>query len=241
MIKFFKFYKFKIIEFFLINYLFFFSFIVFEILGTIVLSTSFLGVVSYFSEKPINILNFIIIENSLQILLFVCINILFAIILKISSRLTISKLLNLSNLDNDHKLLAINRLFILSTAGNFVTIVLLFIILLINFFDFFIFLILNFIFLLYPLTKNGRWITHINKKDMVQKTSSHFFVSKNSEILSIIFFFLSLLYCVFSHYIINDNLIKYIFLIICARFFMGSFNENIRLLFVWKNQNNIEE
>ena len=85
MIKFFKFYKSKIIEFFSINYLFFFSFIFFEILGTIILSASFLGVVSYFSEKPINILNFIIIENSLQILLFVCINILFAIILKINT------------------------------------------------------------------------------------------------------------------------------------------------------------
>ena len=241
MIKFFKFYKSKIFEFFSINYLFFLSFIGFEILGTILLSSGFLGVVSYFTTKPINILNFIIIENPLQILLFVSLNILFAIILKISSRLTISKLLNLSNLDNDPKKLTINRLFILSTAGNFVTIVLLFIILLISFFDFFIFLFLNLIFLIYPLTTNGKWITNINKKDIVQKTASHFFVSKNSEILSIIFFLLALLYCVCSHFINNDDLIRYIFLIICARFFMGSFNENIRLLFVWKNQNKIDE
>ena len=241
MTRFFKFYKFKIFEFISINYLFFLSFISFEILGTILLSSGFLGVVSYFTTKPINILNFIIIENPLQILLFVSLNILFAIILKISSRLTISKLLNLSNLDNNPKKLTINRLFILSTAGNFVTIVLLFIILLISFFDFFIFLFLNLIFLIYPLTTNGKWITHINKKNIVQKTASHFFVSKNSEILSIIFFLLALMYCVSSHFINNDNLIKYIFLIICARFFMGSFNENIRLLFVWKNQNNIED
>ena len=241
MMRFFKFYKSKIFEFFSINYLFFLSFIGFEILGTILLSSGFLGVVSYFTTKPINILNFIIIENPLQILLFVSLNILFAIILKISSRLTISKLLNLSNLDNNPKKLTINRLFILSTAGNFVTIVLLFIILLISFFDFFIFLFLNLIFLIYSLTTNVKWITHINKKNIVQKTASHFFVSKNSEILSIIFFLLALMYCVSSHFINNDNLIKYIFLIICARFFMGSFNENIRLLYVWKNQNNIEE
>ena len=238
MSDFFKFYRSKLFEFFNLNYYYFLLFVCSEILSTILLSVSFLGVINYFAGNKIIIINFTILENPMYILILVCCSIFFTIVLKYINKVSILKLLNLLKTKDNYKLLPLNRVFVLSVAANFVTIILLLIILLISFFDFIFFITLNILFLIYPLLKKGKWITYINKNDLVQKTSPHFFIAKNSEILSIIFFFISLTYCVTTHYQYDESLFKYIFFMICSRYFMISFNQNIRLLFVWKTKLN---
>ena len=234
MSDYFKFYRTKLFEFISLNYYYLFLFICSEILSTILLSVSFFGVINYFAGNKITIINFIILENPLHILTLTCCAIFFTIVLKYINKITIQKLLDLSSTKSNYKLLPLNRVFILSVAANFVTIILLLIILLISFFDFIFFITLNILFLIYPLLKIGRWITNIDKNNLVQKTSSHFFVSKNSEFLSLTFFFISLTYCVITHYQYDQSLFKYISFIICTRYFMISLNQNVRLLFVWK-------
>ena len=238
MSDFFKFYRSKLFEFFNLNYYYFLLFVCSEILSTILLSVSFLGVINYFAGNKIIIINFTILENPIHILILVCCAIFFTIVLKYINKVSILKLLNLLETKDNYKLLPLNRVFVLSATANFVTIILLLIILLISFFDFIFFITLNILFLIYPSLKVGKWITNINKDNLVQKTSSHFFVSKNSEFLSIVFFFISLTYCVITHYQYDESLFKYIFFIICSRYFMISINQNVRLLFVWKTKLN---
>ena len=238
MSDYFKFYRTKLFEFISLNNYYLLLFVCGEILSTILLSLSFLGVINYFAGNKIIIINFIVLENPLHILTLACCAIFFTILLKYINKIIIQKLLYLSSTRNNYKLLPLNRVFILSIAANFVTIILLLIILLISFFDFIFFITLNILFLIYPSLKVGKWITNINKDNLVQKTSSHFFVSKNSEFLSIVFFFISLTYCVITHYQYDESLFKYIFFIICSRYFMISINQNVRLLFVWKTKLN---
>lgn len=238
MSDYFKFYRKKFFEFISLNNYYLLLFVCVEILSTILLSISFLGVINYFAGNKIVIINFIILENPLYILTFVCCAIFFTIVLKYISKIIIQKLLDLSSTKSNYKLLPLNRVFILSIAANFVTIILLLIISLISFIDFIFFITLNILFLIYPTLDVGKWITNIDKDNLVQKTSSHFFVSKNSEFLSIVFFFISLTYCVITHYQYDESLFKYIFFIICSRYFMISLNQNVRLLFVWKTKLN---
>jgi hypothetical protein len=235
---FFKFYRSKLLEFISLNYYYLLLFVCSEILSTLLLSASFLGVISYFTGNEIIIISFTILEDPIHILTLICCAIFFTIVLKYINKATIQKLLNLSKTKDNYKLLPLNRVFILSITANFITIILLLIILLISFFDFIFFVTLNILFLVYPLLKIGRWLTNIDKDNLVQKTSSHFFVSKNSEFLSLIFFSISLIYCVITHYQYDESLFKYIFFMICSRYFMITLNQNVRLLFVWKTKLN---
>ena len=165
MLDFFKFYRSKLFEFFNLNYYYFLLFVCSEILSTILLSVSFLGVINYFAGNKIIIINFTILENPMHILILVCCAIFFTIVLKYINKVSILKLLNLLKTKDNYKLLPLNRVFVLSVVANFVTIILLLIILLISFFDFIFFITLNILFLIYPLLKKGKWITYINKLD----------------------------------------------------------------------------
>ena len=230
-----KFYKSKIIEFSKLNLFHFVFFITSEVLITIFFSMCFLLTINYFIGGRIAFLNSYIASYPIYIFILICFTIFFLLVLKFANKFAVTKLLNLSKINsNNFQFITLNRAFILSVTGNLVSIIILLIILYFNTFDFLFFFILNFFFILYTLSNNGKWVTRINNDDLVERASAHFLMSKNSEILTIIFYFFSFTYCVINHFLYNENVLKYIFLILCSRYFIKSISDNIKLLFIWK-------
>lgn len=233
--KFLKFYKSKIIEFSKLNPFYFVFFIVSEILVTIFFSVCFLLTINYFIGNKITFLSSYIASYPIYILILICFAIFFLLILKFANKFAVTKLLNMSKINSKNfKFMTLNRAFILSVTGNLVSIIILLIILYFSTFDFLFFFILNLLFILYTLSNNGKWVTRINNDDLVERASAHFIMSKNSEILTIIFYFFSFTYCVINHFLYQDNVLKYVFLILCSRYFIKSISDNIKLLFIWK-------
>lgn len=236
----FKIYLNKLKEFYNLNYFFFILMIVTEILGNACLSISFLSVISFFSQSDIIIFNKLIIVYSNYLLLFISLLIFITFVVKYSNRLLIFKLLNLSNAKsletNQKKSIVFNRIFLLSTSGNVITIVLLILISYLNFFDFIFFTFLNTLFFILPTTKIGNWIINVDKSNLVKKINNSYTVRKNGELVSIIFYLTSLIYCVIIFFLNkNYELSDFIMYFIFIRLFMNGINANIRFIFLINN------
>jgi len=218
----FKIYLNKLKEFYNLNYFFFILMIVTEILGNACLSISFLSVISFFSQSDIIIFNKLIIIYSNYLLLFISLLIFITFVVKYSNRLLIFKLLNLSNAknleENQKKSIVFNRIFLLST------------------FDFIFFTFLNTLFFILPTTKIGNWIINVDKSNLVKKINNSYTVRKNGELVSIIFYLTSLIYCVIIFFLNkNYELSDFIMYFIFIRLFMNGINANIRFIFLINN------
>lgn len=226
---------FNIFHFFIqIKFVSLILFILSDIFKSILISFSIFGAIKFFTETTFSFFNIFFFNSINQIIFLIVILFFLSILSIIINRNTLLTLLEVNKklYFNKKNLVAYYRVFLLSISSNIVSFVLIITISIINFYDFLFFLLIYSFFLIFPLTPLGYFLSIIYEKNFIVKKSAYFFIGKKIEIFTILFLLIVLIYCFLSFFISENNPINYIYLIICSRFCVSSFDQNIRFIYL---------
>lgn len=215
-------------------------FILSDIFKSILMSLGIFVAINFFTDPSFSFFNiffFDSIDQVIFLLIFLFLSAILSIIIN-SNTLVVLLEINKKLYLKKKNLVAYHRIFLLSISSNIVSFVLIMTIYFINFYDFLFFIFIYLFFLLFPLTPLGSFISKIDKKNFIIKRSTYFFIGKKIEIFSILFLLIILIYCFFSFFFTDTNPINYIYLIICSRFCLSSFNQNIRFIYLSHSNEN---